>query len=490
MAITYPTTLDDFTDPTTANKLNNPSHSQQHADLNAAVEALEAKVGVNSSAVTTSHDYKLSEVTSSDKAVGKTATQTLTNKTLTAPVISTISNTGTLTLPTSTDTLVGRATTDTLTNKTLTAPVISTIVNTGTLTLPTSTDTLVGRATTDTLTNKTLTAPTINNPTLNTNTISEFTAANGVTVDGVNLKDSTINTSAAVVALALAQSAVGMLGMINGKLSVTVASNNLTVAIKTLAGSDPSASDPVKIILDGTMRTITSALSVTKNAGTNWFNAGGSELATKETDYFVYLGYNATDGVVVGFARISHARQYSDFSTTTTNEKYAAISTITNAASTDPYMVVGRFAATLSAGAGYTWTVPTFTPSNLVQRPIYESRWLTWAPVLGGWSGTPTTIAQYRVQQERIQIYFAITAGVSNATTATATLPFVNGDGSNSVYIPARYADNSVVGTSPGIIRIDNGANTLAFFTNMNNGAWTATNNKLIYPLTIWQYKI
>lgn len=85
-----------------------------------------------------------------------TGTQTLTNKTLTSPVIGTIVNTGTLTLPTSTDTLVGRSTTDTLTNKTLTAPVISTIVNTGTLTLPTSTDTLVGRATTDTLTNKTI----------------------------------------------------------------------------------------------------------------------------------------------------------------------------------------------------------------------------------------------------------------------------------------------------------------------------------------------
>jgi hypothetical protein len=88
-------------------------------------------------------------------------TQTLTNKTLTAPVIATIVNTGTLTLPTSTDTLVGRATTDTLTNKTLTSPIIATIVNTGTLTLPTSTDTLVGRATTDTLTNKTLTSPLI-----------------------------------------------------------------------------------------------------------------------------------------------------------------------------------------------------------------------------------------------------------------------------------------------------------------------------------------
>lgn len=50
--------------------------------------------------------------------VTTTASQTLTNKTLTAPIISTISNTGTLTLPTSTDTLVGRATVDTLTNKT------------------------------------------------------------------------------------------------------------------------------------------------------------------------------------------------------------------------------------------------------------------------------------------------------------------------------------------------------------------------------------
>jgi len=74
--------------------------------------------------------------------------------------LATIINSGTLTLPTSTDTLVGRATTDTLTNKTLTAPVIATIVNSGTLTLPTSTDTLVGRATTDTLTNKTLGSPT------------------------------------------------------------------------------------------------------------------------------------------------------------------------------------------------------------------------------------------------------------------------------------------------------------------------------------------
>lgn len=42
-----------------------------------------------------------------------------------APVISTITNTGTLTLPTTTDTLVARTTTDTLTNKSLTKPIFT-----------------------------------------------------------------------------------------------------------------------------------------------------------------------------------------------------------------------------------------------------------------------------------------------------------------------------------------------------------------------------
>jgi hypothetical protein len=78
----FPTSLDSFTDPAATDKHNSPSHSQQHININDAVEKIEAKVGANSSSVTTSHDYKLSGVTGTDKAVSKTGTEDLTNKSL------------------------------------------------------------------------------------------------------------------------------------------------------------------------------------------------------------------------------------------------------------------------------------------------------------------------------------------------------------------------------------------------------------------------
>jgi hypothetical protein len=77
---------------------------------------------------------------------------------------------GVVTMPAGTATLVTTSATQTLTNKTLTAPVISTITNTGTVTLPTLTDTLVSRTATETLTNKTID--------YNSNTITNLPAAN------------------------------------------------------------------------------------------------------------------------------------------------------------------------------------------------------------------------------------------------------------------------------------------------------------------------
>ena len=46
MATNYPGSLDSFTNPTSSDSLNSPSHSLQHANINDAVEAIEAKLGV------------------------------------------------------------------------------------------------------------------------------------------------------------------------------------------------------------------------------------------------------------------------------------------------------------------------------------------------------------------------------------------------------------------------------------------------------------
>jgi hypothetical protein len=85
MSINFPTSIDSLTNPLGTDQVAVVDHALQHSNANDAIEAIEAKVGANSSAVTTSHDYKLQGVTGSDKASSVTGTETLTNKTLTAP---------------------------------------------------------------------------------------------------------------------------------------------------------------------------------------------------------------------------------------------------------------------------------------------------------------------------------------------------------------------------------------------------------------------
>ena len=59
MATNFPASLDALTNPTGSDTLASPDHAGQHTDSNDAIEALQAKVGVDSSAVTSSLDYKL-----------------------------------------------------------------------------------------------------------------------------------------------------------------------------------------------------------------------------------------------------------------------------------------------------------------------------------------------------------------------------------------------------------------------------------------------
>ena len=62
MATNYPTSLDQLVNPNSSDELSSPSHSQQHINANDAIEALEAKVGVNGSTDPNSLSYKVSNI--------------------------------------------------------------------------------------------------------------------------------------------------------------------------------------------------------------------------------------------------------------------------------------------------------------------------------------------------------------------------------------------------------------------------------------------
>ena len=62
MATNFPTSLDSLSNPISSDTLANPDHAAQHANVNDAVEALQAKVGIDASADTNSLDYKISTI--------------------------------------------------------------------------------------------------------------------------------------------------------------------------------------------------------------------------------------------------------------------------------------------------------------------------------------------------------------------------------------------------------------------------------------------
>jgi hypothetical protein len=57
MAINYPTSLDSFTNPTATDLLTSPSHAQQHADINDAMEAVQTKLAIGNTVVGTYTAY-------------------------------------------------------------------------------------------------------------------------------------------------------------------------------------------------------------------------------------------------------------------------------------------------------------------------------------------------------------------------------------------------------------------------------------------------
>ncbi len=229
--------------------------------------------------------------------------------------------------------------------------------------------------------------------------------------------------------------------LLNGKFVVTYTGSGINIAIKTSSGTDPTSTDVVYIRIGDKVRSITSALSRTILDGTSYGNAGSSELANKEIDWFLYTVWDSNSSSVnISPSRIPYGNLVSDFSATTTNEKH--LIGYADYTPTDEVEVIGRFAATLSAGAGYTWSVPTFTAANLIQRPIYETRQLYWSPVITVSGGTVPTFTNHDSNKYKLigkRCFFEQSWDNAAGGTAGAganpllyTLPFSSGNYSTS----------------------------------------------------------
>lgn len=271
----------------------------------------------------------------------------------------------------------------------------------------------------------------------------------------------------------------------NSRIVVSVSSNNLTVKVM----------DPFSVNLAGTnkgrvrignsyYRFTTTQATVTKNAGTNWFNAGAAETAAKAVDYFVYLLFNSNAGAVdIGFSRIPYGQTYADFSATSTSELYFAYGNATAPAATDIVENIGRFTATLSAGAGYTWSSPT----GVINKPTYETSWLTWLPTYTGFTSSPTDTGIYKITSNECKVVLDVANTTSNATTFTLTLPIGS---TKQMRVPTSFRNNGVNSTTPGMGVFSGSGNVLTLYTDMTTaGAWTNANTKAIKDFNA-QYKI
>jgi len=204
----------------------------------------------------------------------------------------TTATTRTITMPDFDLTIVGTTTTQTLTNKTLTSPIISTISNTGTITLPTSTDTLVGKATTDTLTNKTITASTNtlkNDYSCSMSTQSSFQSISASTTTQITFSTSDYDPNS-------------MVDLANEKITVPV-NGYYSVTLFVYWASGTTGYRDVYIYVNGTLNRVNRDFGATSAT----YTTITANLKLTSTDYLTFYCYHTNaSSITIGASSGQH----------------------------------------------------------------------------------------------------------------------------------------------------------------------------------------
>lgn len=335
-----------------------------------------------------------------------TGSQTLTNKTLTAPVISTISNTGTLTLPTSTDTLVGRATTDTLTNKSMSGSsntftnIPNSALTNSSITLGTSTISL----------GSTELAPAgLTSVTVTQDPTSALQLATKQYVDNLASTGLYYHVPVQVATTQDLATQTGGLVVYNNGTAGVGATLTLTVALTTLDGYSLNNGDRILVknetnqAYNGVYTWATGGLVLTRSTDTDSYGTGPSDLS--ENDYFFVQ--NGTTNK--GNSYICSTQGTITFGTTAIT--FAQFNT----------------SQVYSAGTGLTLTSTTFSITNTgVTAATYGSASKTVTLAINA-QGQITSASQQDIAIANTQVSGLGTMSTQNANSVAVTGGSING---------------------------------------------------------------
>ena len=220
-------------------------------------------------------------------------TQTLTNKTLTSPIIAAIkpSASNSWALPNSNDTFVGKATTDTLTNKSVDLANNTLTTTIAQLNTAVSDETVVARATTDTLTNKSID--------LTTNTVTGTFAELNTAVSDATLVS--IAGTETLTSKTLTDPILSPTATTGGKIEFLEGTNNGTNKA-TLIG--PASTADVTITLPAATDTLvgkatTDTFTNKSGSNTQWTN-DEAYITAATTNTLTNKSIDLTDNTVTG----------------------------------------------------------------------------------------------------------------------------------------------------------------------------------------------
>ena len=115
--------------------------------------------------------------------------------------------------------------------------------------------------------------------------------------------------------------------------------------------------------------------------------------------------------------------------------------------------------------------------------------WTTYTPASQtGWTALPTGNYRYTAIGKLVILRIAMTAGTSNATTASIALPFTSANVGGAVGSANAYAvDDGTELTTMSKWSIGANSTVIDFYKDAAAGAWTASGTKRIYCIAIYE---